>query len=158
MAEKLGKKFEVIYPEMPNPDNAKYLEWKIWFEKLFPYLRNDVVLVGHSLGGIFLVKYFSENKFPKRIAATMLVAAPYFDKTRKDLPKDWILPASLSRFEKQGGRIILYQSKDDKLVSLSSQKIRQSFAECYAEDFQRQGTLFRRKIPGNCEGYKEIKN
>jgi hypothetical protein len=32
--EDLGEGFEVIRPEMPNWMNAKYLEWKIWFDKL----------------------------------------------------------------------------------------------------------------------------
>src|SRR5690348_8942682 len=66
---KLGPKFDVILPRMPNSMNAKYLEWKIWFEKLIPHMSKEVILGGHSLGGIFLAKYLSENKFPKKIKA-----------------------------------------------------------------------------------------
>ena len=71
--------FQVIYPKMPNAKNARYEEWKIWFEKLFPLLNNEVILVGHSLGAIFLAKYLSENTFPKKIKSLHLVAGPYDD-------------------------------------------------------------------------------
>jgi predicted alpha/beta hydrolase family esterase len=47
--------FEVIYPKMPNSKNARYPEWKLWFEKTFNFLTDEVVLVGHSLGGYFLL-------------------------------------------------------------------------------------------------------
>ena len=63
LAEKLGRNFEVHNPAMPNKQNAKYLEWKIYFEKIIPLMKAPVILVGHSLGGIFLAKYLSEEKF-----------------------------------------------------------------------------------------------
>ena len=62
----LGKKCQIIRPRMPLSENAKYRDWKIFFERHFPYLRNNIILIGNSLGGIFLAKYLSENKFPKK--------------------------------------------------------------------------------------------
>src|SRR3972149_7814140 len=73
----LGKNFEIIKPRMPLQDNAKYDEWKIHFERFFPQLRNNIILIGSSLGGIFLAKYLSEHKFPKKILATYLICPPY---------------------------------------------------------------------------------
>jgi uncharacterized protein len=58
-------KFNVILPRFPNSDNAKYLEWKIAFEKLLKredLVTNNLVLIGHSLGGNFLQKYLGENR------------------------------------------------------------------------------------------------
>jgi len=34
LQEDLGSDYQVIRPVMPNPRNAKYVEWKIWLEKL----------------------------------------------------------------------------------------------------------------------------
>ena len=34
LGKKLGRGFEIVLPRMPNSFNAKYLEWKIWFEKM----------------------------------------------------------------------------------------------------------------------------
>ena len=63
LKKSLGKNFKIIKPRMPLQDNAKYKEWKIHFEKHFPQLKNNIILIGSSLGGIFLAKYLSENKF-----------------------------------------------------------------------------------------------
>ena len=122
LGKKLGKRFEVISPDMPNKKNVKYLEWKIWFEKFIPYIKPNVILVGHSLGGLFLVKYLSENKFPKKISATILVAAPYDDRCSKYHSAGFILPKSLKKFQKQGGKVFIYQSKDDPFVPFSDFK------------------------------------
>ena len=65
---------------MPLQENAKYNDWKIFFERYIPFLRNNVILIGASLGGIFLAKYLSENKFPKKILSTYLICPP-FDNT-----------------------------------------------------------------------------
>jgi len=116
LSERLGEEFDVISPKMPNSLNAKYSEWKIWFEKFPPFLEDTVVLVGHSLGGIFLAKYLSENTFPKKILATFLVAAPYDDKDSEYFLNDFVLPKSLEKFRNQGGEIFIYHSEDDPIV------------------------------------------
>ena len=127
LGEKFGSDFEVIAPQMPGQKNAKYLEWKLWFEKVIPYIDDDVVIVGHSLGGIFVAKYLSENDFPKKILATCLIAPPYDDKNSEYSLADFALPDTLEKFEKQVGKIFIYQSRDDTLVPFVS-------AEKYAKD------------------------
>jgi hypothetical protein len=64
----------MFIPEMPNSKNASYKARKIWFEKLFPYLNDEgIILIGLSLGTIFLLKYLTENTFPKTISQLHLV-------------------------------------------------------------------------------------
>ena len=113
----LGPDFEVIKPRMPNALNARYDEWKIWFEKYLPFLRDEVILLGHSLGGIFLAKYLSENDFPVKIKSTILVAAPF-----EDCPEslcEFNFSTNLEKLAKQGGEIIIFHSRDDKVVPFS---------------------------------------
>src|SRR3989338_1047378 len=118
--KKLGKKFEIIKPRMPLPDNAKYDEWKIHFERHFPSLRNNLILIGLSLGGIFLAKYLSEHKFPKKILSTYLICPP-FDNTLagEDLTGGFKLRANLSLLEKNSKNLYLMFSKDDDVVPVS---------------------------------------
>jgi len=118
--EKVGKYFEIIRPRMPQQEDAKYLEWKIHFERYFPELRNNIILIGSSLGGIFLAKYLSENKFPKRILSTYLICAP-FDNTlpTEDLVGGFKLKSDLSLIEKNCKNITLFFSKDDDVVPVS---------------------------------------
>lgn len=119
LGEKLGDDFDVLNPQMPNQQNARYLEWKIWFERLVPLMATEVILVGHSLGGLFLAKYLSENKLPHRILGVFLVAAPYNTPTQH--PKvDFIITEKLDLFAKQAGKIFLYHSTDDTIVPYSN--------------------------------------
>jgi len=116
LEERFGDGFIVYAPIMPNKYNAKYKEWKIWFEKIFPYLEDEVVIIGHSLGGIFVSKYLSENTFPKKISATYLVAAPYDDKDSEYSLADFVLGDSLKKIEEQCEKIFIYYSEDDPIV------------------------------------------
>ncbi len=121
--KKLGKDFEIIRLSMPLKEDAKYNEWKIHFERHFPYLRNNIILVGSSLGGIFLAKYLSENKFPKKILSVYLICPP-FDNTIKgdDLVGGFKLKSDLSMIEKNSKKINLLFSKDDDIVPISHAK------------------------------------
>lgn len=110
----LGSRYEVIMPRMPSPQNAKYREWKIWFEKVIITLREDVILVGHSLGGIFLVKYLLENRFPVRVRGLFLVAAPF--SISSSPIGDFHLSDRLLGVIKNGGEKFLYYSSDDFIV------------------------------------------
>lgn len=135
LQEALGSGYEVLSPQMPNKHNAKYVEWKLWFEKLIPFLKDGVILVGHSLGVSFLAKYLSENKFPKKIAATLLVAGPYDTDGYRPIP-EFVLPSSLAFCEQQSGRIFLYHSADDPVVAFSEfAKYKNAFPRATARAF-----------------------
>lgn len=129
--KKLGKEFEIIRPRMPLQDNAKYEDWRIYFERHFQYFRDNIILIGSSLGGIFLAKYLSENKFPKKIKATFMVCPP-FDNTVKgeDLVGGFRLGKDLSLIEKNSKRTCLMFSKDDPCVPVShAEKYRKKLAK-----------------------------
>lgn len=122
--EKLGDRFEIFTPKMPNKENAKYVEWKIWFEKLIPFLNDDVTLIGHSLGGLFLVKYLSEFLFPKKIKALILIAAPYNGKDGKhNLDTDYFFNDDFQKITDQIDKIFLFHSTDDKIVPFADFEI-----------------------------------
>ncbi|HVV15462.1 MAG TPA: alpha/beta hydrolase [Candidatus Paceibacterota bacterium] len=121
LPQSLGDEYEVIYPGMPNKENARYPEWKIWFERFIPFIEHGVILVGHSLGGIFLARYLSEEEFPKKINGVFLVAAPFEMRGKGETQRvvsEFVLPSSLEKFEKQAGKIFLYHSKDDPIVNI----------------------------------------
>lgn len=139
LQEALGAEFQIIAPQMPNKQNAKYLEWKIWFEKHIPYMSDGVILVGHSLGGSFLAKYLSEERFPKKIAATFLVAAPYSMDGDRNLV-EFAQPASLALLAQQGGDILLYHSSDDPIVPFAElAKYESALPAAHARTFSDRG-------------------
>jgi predicted alpha/beta hydrolase family esterase len=116
LQQDLGDDFQVFAPQMPNKENAKYIEWKIWFEKMFPFLDDDVVLVGYSLGGIFLPMYLSENKFPKKIKAIVLVSPPYDSEGLEPPLADFQLKDPLSNMSDQCENIFIVHGTDDPVV------------------------------------------
>jgi hypothetical protein len=53
----------VYFPNFPNPQNAKYSEWKYFFSIWISSIEIgwEIVFIATSLGGCFLLKYFSEK-------------------------------------------------------------------------------------------------
>lgn len=117
LRKKLGEKYEVILPIMPNKTNARFEEWKIWFEKIIPFFSDEIILIGHSLGASFVAKYLSENKFPKKLKGVFLVSG-VFD---KDFDGYTLLSFKLpEKLNLQTENIYLYHSKDDPVVPFSA--------------------------------------
>lgn len=120
LEKKLGKKFDIIKPRMPLQDNAKYEDWKIHFERHIPFMRNNIILIGGSLGGIFLAKYLSEKKFPKKILSAYLLCPPFDNTlTGEDLAGGFSLKSDLSLMEKNCKNLYLMFSKDDDVVPVA---------------------------------------
>ncbi len=113
LPDRLGDGYDVLAPRMPNADAPRYEEWKLWFEKMLPLFDADALFVGHSLGGMFLAKYFSEGP-ARTIPALFVVAAPF-----ETLGYAWelVTPEKLQERVKQ---IFFYHSDDDDVVNVSA--------------------------------------
>jgi len=120
LENKLGKTFEIIRPRMPLSDNAKYRNWKLLFEKYIPLLTKDYILIGSSLGGIFLAKYLSENIMPKKALSVYIVCAPFDgDLPTEDLAGGFKLKRNLLKVEENCQNLYLMFSNDDDVVPVS---------------------------------------
>jgi len=103
-----------------------------------------------------LAKYLSENKFPKKILATFLVSPPYDNKGMNESLGDFVLPKSLDRLNKQGGKIFIYQSKDDPVVPYSHLgKYKKALPNAIIREFKKRGHFDQPKFP---ELIKDIKS
>lgn len=120
LEEDLGEGIEVFRPAMPNKQNAKYEEWKIWFERHFEFLRDGIILLGWSLGGMFLVKYLTENDFPVKIKALFVLGAPSGtiepDETGNDCGDFRFSNDKLKRLVTKVEKINIWHSEDDFVV------------------------------------------
>jgi len=155
LGKALGKKFDIIDPRMPSKYNAKYKEWKIWFEKVVPFLKEGPILIGHSLGGLFLAKYLSENDIPVHVAATYLVAAPFAAEGAKNFA-DFTL-GDLKKFRKNGGRIILVYSRDDFAVPFADmEKYSKTLPGSEKKVFKDRGHFLQEEFPELVESIKRL--
>jgi len=96
-------------PEMPEPYKPNYEKWCSVFKQL--KIDKDTMLVGHSCGGGFLVRWLSENKVKVGMVA---LVAPWMDPDNS-----FHLKNNFFRFKidwdlvKRTGGLTIFVSKDD---------------------------------------------
>jgi predicted alpha/beta hydrolase family esterase len=103
----LGNDYKYLAPQMPSPTRPDYNEWTELFEKYLTRVRGEeVIFVGHSLGGSFLLKYLAGNQIKYKIAGLFLVAAPLSSIKGFEAPTDHSALLKIPN-------INLYHSMDD---------------------------------------------
>lgn len=78
------KGFDAIAPDMPTSWNPKYIEWKQEFEKYL--ITKKTLLIGHSCGAAFLVRWLLETN--KTVKKLILVAPAKIPETETDTRQD----------------------------------------------------------------------
>ena len=148
LQEELGSAYDIFQPRMPNSTNAHYNEWRIIFDKILEKVDEDVVLVGHSLGALFLVKYLSDNNPTKKIKSLFLVAAPFDGETKESLGSFVLDSSKVENVRKKVSSIILYYSKDDPVVSFSeSDKYMRKLPQATLHTLDGRGHFKQEKFP-----------
>lgn len=141
LQDTLGQEWQVFLPNMPNANNARFEEWKIWFEKLLVLLDDNVILIGHSLGGVFLASYLSRVVIPKKVLATFLVGAPFGEGDLK-------LPDDLTKMTEQAGKIVIFHSEDDPVVPFEEcKKYQQALPSASIVSFTDRGHFIQEQFP-----------
>ena len=122
----LGPQYEIRYPRMPNEGDPSYAKWKATLEKEFAALSNGAILVGHSLGGTFLIHTLAEHLPERAFGAIILIAAPFVGEGgwRSD---DWKPQRELSAKLPGGVPVYLYHGLADETAP-------PSHVELYAHD------------------------
>ena len=114
----LGAAHEIRYPKMPDENDPDYGKWKPVIAKELASIEGVAIVIGHSLGGSFLLKFLVEERPPNKIAGIFLIATPYWGGEgwryegyeRVELPRDF--SSSLPR----EARIFMYHSRNDEIV------------------------------------------
>ncbi len=104
---------DILTPNFPNSQNAVFEEWKIYFEKILLLLGDDVQLVGHSLGAMFLAKYLHKHPLKKPVKRLILIAGSY---NEDDGSCGDFLVTNATNLDKSAGEIHLFHSQDDPVV------------------------------------------
>ena len=114
LASALGAGYRVIAPQMPDADKPRYQPWRNRLEAEFDAIDDELVVVGHSLGGSVLLKYFAEGSRHKLVRALFLVSVPNwgpdgwaYDEFAVPIDVGSRLPTS---------RVFLYHSRGDPEV------------------------------------------
>ena len=73
----LGTGFEVLYPRMPSESDPSYSRWSAAIWREMAELDERGVVVGHSIGGTILVQALIDRPPERKLAAIVLIAAPF---------------------------------------------------------------------------------
>ncbi len=122
-------------PEMPEPFQPNYQLWKSEFER-YP-VDKDTILVGHSCGGGFLVRWLSENK---QTIKKLILVAPWMDPSNRSTDSFFefeIDPQLADRC--QSIEILISDDEDVEGVQESVQTLSQSFPKAHLHQFSGMG-------------------
>ncbi len=146
--EALVETHESVMPRMPNAMNADYQAWSIWFEKLIPYLRDGVILVGHSLGSGFLLRYLSNNKLPMKVSQLHLVAGVIDDKDCPGVGDFGIDITTWSGFSTAIDAVHIWHSSDDDCVPIHhATRLAEKYSKATTHYFIDRGHFLRPEFP-----------
>ena len=115
LRDELGAAYDVRCPEMPDEESPEYEAWKEKIEQELAALDGEVILVGHSLGALILLKYVSEEEVEKPVAGLFLVATPYVGTGGWEFEEDALREDFAAEIHLRLP-VFLYHSHDDEVV------------------------------------------
>ena len=118
LSKSLGNSYRVYHPLMPDPENPRYMAWKMALQSALPVGGNKAALIGHSLGGSVIIKYLTEGLCQVPLAGLFLVGAPYWG--MRGWPMDeFKLQHDFHTKLPPIDKVFIYHSRNDKWVPYS---------------------------------------
>jgi len=161
--ETLWDDYEVLEVPIPNRYFADYKAWEIMFEKVLPFLKWEVIFVGHSMWGIFLAKYFDENPLTPLLGGIefwikkiILIAPPFKDSETEVIWSFNFKNNKLENLKNISEKITILGSKDDFVVPFEDfLDYKKTLPKAKFLEFENYGHFLGEKYP---EIIEEIKN
>ena len=118
LSKSLGNGYRINHPKMPEPENPRYMAWKMALQSIIPIGGNKAALIGHSLGGSVIVKYLSEGLCQMPVAGLFLVGAPYWGSKGWSIDEFKLQHDFMSKL-RSIDKIFIYHSRNDRWVPYS---------------------------------------
>lgn len=114
LRQELGDGYEIRYPRMPQEDNPSLAAWQPALDGELASLQDGSILMGHSVGGILLLKTLIGQP-ARKYGAIFLLAAPFVGDG--GWPSEEIeFPANLGARLHEGTPVHLWHGLDDDIV------------------------------------------
>ncbi len=138
LGEQLKKRgYEFNAPEMPRAYDPNYEAWQEKFERF--KTSPDTVLVGHSCGGGFLIKYLSLH--PQKSVGKVILVAPWLGYDYGAPPTDFFegykIDPNIAKRTK--GLIIFYSDNDFNAIKKSVSKLKSTLENAKYKEFRGYG-------------------
>ena len=118
LQRELGPSYEVRYPLMPNEADPEFAVWKTALEKELATLEDGAVVVGHSVGGTFLINVLAESAPNVSLGAIVLIAAPFIGKEGWESEEIEPRPDLGGRLP-PGVPVLLYHGDEDDIAPIA---------------------------------------
>jgi uncharacterized protein len=111
------KGFEVVVPELPLSTKEEILLPEIieTMKAQVGYLKNDDILLGHSLGAFIIMQYLEAVEMTETPRAVVLVAAPW-NVSRPELRRLFLVDLDAEVVMWKAREFVVVHSRDDELV------------------------------------------
>jgi uncharacterized protein len=124
-----------VTPEMPHAYAPDYAIWCREFER-FP-VGPRTMLVGHSCGAGFLVRWLSEH--PSVEVGRVLLVAPWIDPDKASAPEFFSFTIDPALAKRTGGFVVFNSDNDGDGVQRSAHLIRDAVRGCVYREFHAYG-------------------
>lgn len=121
-------------PELPRPFEPVYAAWREVFEQF--KVDEETILVGHSCGGGFLVRWLSEQQI--KVGKVVLVA-PWIDLEKELTTGFFDFNIDPSLVEKTAGLTIFGSDDDNTRIQENVQAIRDQLPSAQYQEFHQYG-------------------
>lgn len=144
----LGEEYHVLCPRMPEPENPQCTSWQEQLKEEFSLIKNDVMLIGHSLGGSVLLKFLCEEEIDITIAGLFLIAAPFWGSDDNWQNDEFMLPEGFPSTLPSINNLVLYHSKDDPIVPFTHMEhYKKHFSHAHARVLEGDDHYFHEGLP-----------
>lgn len=125
---------EAQTPEMPGLYQPRYAEWKAMLDRFTP--NESTLLIGHSCGGGFLVRWLSEEK---RAVGNVILVAPWLDPSGKIDPEFFRFTVDPDLASRTASLTLMYSTDDDPEILESVQRLESSVKNIRMRVFEGKG-------------------
>ena len=112
----------VIVPQFPTPEGQSVAAWMASLDVYRPQINSNTILIGHSLGGLFMLRLLESLGAP--VAASVFVGAPIGVRPLSNYDRDSEFSQGFefdwAKIRQNAGRVIVFHSDNDPYVSLSN--------------------------------------
>lgn len=122
LKEELEKKdYKVFVPQFPHPKNHTIVDWFKMLEEYTQYINGESLLIGHSLGGLFLLRVL--ERLDHKVKGAFFAAASvgikpilYYESDLKFSGFDF----NWKQIKKNAGQAFVYHSDNDPYICLAN--------------------------------------
>ncbi len=117
-------------PEMPDAWEPVYEKWCSLFERF--EINEETILIGHSCGGGFLVRWLSENKVR---AGKVILVAPWLDPLHELDTRFFDFEIDSELINRTAGLTILYSTDDEESILKSVEILKVKLPNAQFQEF-----------------------